>query len=113
MISNRATDESLAGRVVWRGPGESVVDLRDVVTVLTVVRHALEDLYMGLFSWDRYVIHQVVMSRSERNLMPKNVTVPGSVRSELTGFLEPVSQREFFGGHCWFVTCHATQNIGV
>lgn len=50
-----------------------------MLAVLTVVGLAIEDLYMGLFSWDRYVIHQAVMSRSERSLIPKNVPLSGSV----------------------------------
>ena len=81
--------------------------------ILTVVRHAIEDLYMGLFSWDRYVVHQAVMSGSERSLISKNVSISGSVRSELTTLLNAVSQRVLRRP---LVGCHGVSrgsNIGV
>lgn len=51
-----------------------------MLVILTTARFVVEDLYMGFFSWDRYVVHQVVMRWPERSLIPKNVPISGPVR---------------------------------
>lgn len=61
MIIRPVIDGHFVDRVVWRGSGEGVLDFANVCSTNNV-RLVVENLFMGLFSWDRYFVHQAVMS---------------------------------------------------